>query len=195
MLHHHAQVGVRKTVEELLKNSRSFTQNVPRVRRSVRSIFREYGPIYARRAYRMDKPAFRNLQRLLEPALTSKHSRKKRIGSSSLLYGTSSSATGATGGDIPVDAKLSIALRYFAGGDPYDIMISHGVSHSAVYLSVWQVVDAVNNCPQLAMKFPEDLSQQKKLAREVSTEERRWFLQLRCCYGRHAHLDEQTVCS
>ena len=195
MLHHHAQVGVRKTVEELLKNSRSFTQNVPRVRRSVRSIFREYGPIYARRPYRMDKPAFRNLQRLLEPALTSKHSRKKRIGSSSLLYGTSSSATGATGGDIPVDAKLSIALRYFAGGDPYDIMISHGVSHSAVYLSVWQVVDAVNNCPQLAMKFPEDLSQQKKLAREFQQKSGVGFCNFVAAMDSMLIWTKKTVCS
>ena len=54
---------------------------------------------------------------------------------------------GARNGLLPPEMRLSIALRYFAGGDPYDIMLVHGVSHAEIYRSVWKVVDAVNHCP------------------------------------------------
>jgi hypothetical protein len=37
-----------------------------------------------------------------------------------------------------------MALRFFSGGCPYDIMITHGVSLASVYDSVWGVVDAIN---------------------------------------------------
>jgi hypothetical protein len=39
-----------------------------------------------------------------------------------------------------------MALRWFAGGDPLDIMQVHGVGHDEVSTSVWDVVDAVNLC-------------------------------------------------
>ena len=50
---------------------------------------------------------------------------------------------------IDLKLRLSAAIRYFAGGDPLDIMVSHYISHSSVYTSVWGVVDAVNNSEKL----------------------------------------------
>lgn len=47
-----------------------------------------------------------------------------------------------------------MALRWFAGGKPADIMQIHGVAYMEVYNSVWKVADAVNTCPQLKMTFP-----------------------------------------
>ena len=38
---------------------------------------------------------------------------------------------------ISTTIRLSIDLRYFAGGDPLDIMMVHNVSRSSVYNSVW----------------------------------------------------------
>jgi len=35
-------------------------------------------------------------------------------------------------------------LRFFAGGPPEDISVVRGVSHAAVYDSVWRVADAAN---------------------------------------------------
>ena len=53
-----------------------------------------------------------------------------------------------------------MALRWFARGEPMDIMQTHGVGYDEVYNSVWNVVDAVNLCPHLAIKFPNHEQQQ-----------------------------------
>ena len=57
-------------------------------------------------------------------------------------------------GDIDLSAKFSMALRWFAGGEPIDIMQTHGVGYYEVYISVWSVVDAINSCPHLSIQFP-----------------------------------------
>jgi hypothetical protein len=116
----------------------SRTSFIPRTRRDVSSMFRELGPAYARRAYRMDTESFWVLHRMLRPYLKGRlrpptSSRKKH-------------RNGAKNGIIPSTLRLSIALRYFAGGSSYDICLAHGVSHSEVFKSVWLVVDAVNQC-------------------------------------------------
>ena len=73
----------------------------------------------------MDEECFWKLHDLLRPYLT-KRKRKR----------------GATPNcDVGSEMKLSIAFRFFAGGDPLDLMISHGVSMTVVYSSVWAVVD------------------------------------------------------
>ena len=66
--------------------------------------------------------------------------------------------------DIPSELKLSIAIRFFAGGDLYDLMISHGVSMTSIYASVWQVVDAINSNNDLAIEFPKDHAVQRRIA-------------------------------
>ena len=59
-------------------------------------------------------------------------------------------------GDIGPSSRLSMALRWFAGGEPIDIMQTHGVGYDEVYNSVWEIVDAINACPQLhADEIPE----------------------------------------
>jgi hypothetical protein len=49
----------------------------------------------------------------------------------------------APNGRILASTRISCALRYFAGGCPYDIAIMHGVSHTAIFDSVWMVVDGI----------------------------------------------------
>ena len=44
---------------------------------------------------------------------------------------------------------LSAIIRYFSGGDPVDIALIHGISHTEGFNSTWEVVDAVNKCPKL----------------------------------------------
>lgn len=46
-------------------------------------------------------------------------------------------------GIITSSVRLGIALRYFAIGLPYNIMVKFGVSHSFVFESVWIIVEAV----------------------------------------------------
>jgi hypothetical protein len=61
---------------------------------------------------------------------------------------------------------VSMALRYFAGGSPVDICVLHGVAHSEVFASAWQVVDGVNQCESPAMSFPSCCMEQQRLAAE-----------------------------
>ena len=46
--------------------------------------------------------------------------------------------------EISTEIRLVTALRYFAGGFYLDISISHGISKTDVYRSVWAVVHATN---------------------------------------------------
>ena len=129
--------------------TRETAPNIPRVRRTIRSIFDEYGEYYLRRAYRMDEPTFWKLHSLIEQDL---------VGPIRTQPG------GTPNGAIATELKLSVALRYLAGGDPLDIMISHGISHSAVYESIWLVVDAINHCDELKIRFPSTEEEQQRTA-------------------------------
>lgn len=55
---------------------------------------------------------------------------------------------------IDTEMRLSIGIRYYAGGSPYDIKLVHGVGRTSIFVSVWGVCDAVNNTPYLDIKFP-----------------------------------------
>ena len=68
-------------------------------------------------------------------------------------------------GGIDTRLKLSVSLRHFAGGDPLDIMASHGVSHSIMFNVIWDVADAVNRCPKLSsLSHPSDHRKQEEIA-------------------------------
>ena len=104
---------------------------IERKQRPVYTIFRELGPIYTRRAYRMHEDDFWVLHKILQKHLggkvrPDKGSRKRH-------------RNGAPNGLISSPTRLSVALRYFAGGSPYDIAIAHGISHTEVFESVWKV--------------------------------------------------------
>ena len=96
---------------DVLVHTRTDCPTIPRECRSMASIFAEYGPYYSHRAYRMDQASFYQLHNLLRPFLA-RDSKKPVRGS-------------PPNGEINTELKLSVALRYFAGGDVYDIMISH----------------------------------------------------------------------
>jgi hypothetical protein len=130
-----------------------------RVRRTVESIFREYGPYYVRRAYRMNEQSFWVLHALLKPLMGSN---RRKPGCQ--LKKVKTHRDGGTNGMIATEIRLSAALRYFAGGRPSDIAISHGIANSEVYNSCWKVVDAVNKCPELSLGFPSCHEKQKALA-------------------------------
>ena len=89
---------------------RSFLR--PRRRGHIETIISETGDYYFRRMYRMNQDMFKGIVRLLSPGL-SKGTRW--VGPN---------------GRIPKDLRVSAALRYFAGGSPYDIALTHGISHS-----------------------------------------------------------------
>ena len=57
-----------------------------------------------------------------------------------------------------------MALRYFAGGSAYDIALVHGVAFTEVFKSLWKVVNAVNRCKELEIKFPNNWDEQREIA-------------------------------
>ena len=66
-------------------------------------------------------------------------------------------------GEINSSQKLSVAISYFAGGAPHDLMSSHGIGYNDVYNSIWDIVDAINLCVKLRIKFPSQ-DEQKRIA-------------------------------
>ena len=67
-------------------------------------------------------------------------------------------------GPIDPDVRLACAILWFAGGSFYDIMTTYGVSHTDTVNSCWYVVDAVNQHPDFAIKYPDDHSAQHSIA-------------------------------
>ena len=60
--------------------------------------------------------------------------------------------------------RLSMAIRWFAGGSQYDICQIHGVCYHEVMNSVWIIVDLVNLCDSIKIKFPCTHSEQNTVA-------------------------------
>ena len=61
---------------------------------------------------------------------------------------------------------LACALRKFAGASSYDLATTFGVSVTVINYSMNWVIDAVNRCKQLQIRFPEEHAEQKKIAEE-----------------------------
>jgi DDE superfamily endonuclease len=125
--------------------------NVRRQRIPVQVIFSRLGPRLFSKAYRMSEQLWWKLHGTLLPLAVASNCRRKR---------------GSTpNGDIPFSSRLSMAIRYFAGGEPIDILQVHGVGYQQVYISVWIVVDAINQCDSIKIGFPTDHSEQLRIAR------------------------------
>jgi DDE superfamily endonuclease len=139
-----------------------------RKRKYVNDIFNELGPYYVRRAYRMEAASFWKLCQLLRPFLTKVNNKDKPW------------KNGAKNGLIPLPTKISVALRYFAGGSPYDISLVHGIGYTDVFRCVWSVVDAVNKCPALSFRFPDNHAEQQRIADGFKRVSRGIF---DCCAG------------
>ena len=132
------------------------TKHNPRERRPVSSIFKELGPIYTRRAYRMTQDDFWYLCALL----------RDHIGDATFSSSASTKKhrNGTKNGIIRCTTRVSAALRYMAGGSVYDIALVHGISIPQVYESVWVVVDAINQCDDLYFEIPSNHQEQRSLA-------------------------------
>lgn len=95
-------------------------------------------------------------------------------------HGANWSAPPIPNGIISSSVRLGIAIRYFAGGSSYDIMVKFGVSHTSVFESVWIIVEAVNELSAMKIEYPSDVEVQKKIAvgfRNVSK------VKFDCCAG------------
>jgi hypothetical protein len=123
------------------------SKKIRRKRRTMDSLRKEHGNLFGR-AYRMNYTAFLILLATLTPHLPAQAETFKNC----------------PNGHIPNDTKLAVALRYFAGGSVHDIKIAHGISKTAVYDSVWAVVNAVNE--SIVMEYPSSHDEQREIAKE-----------------------------
>ena len=57
-----------------------------------------------------------------------------------------------------------MALRWMVGGDKMDIAPHQECAFDEVMKSVWAVVDAVNTCDKLKMRFPKTYAEQMEVA-------------------------------
>jgi hypothetical protein len=137
------------------KNMSNKGPTIHRVRRTVTDIFYELGHIYVRRAYRMSANTFWKLKSILQ---STNYANNPDIDTDVQNPGR------VPNGTIPFSIRLSIAIRYFAGGSPYDIALVHGVSHSVVFKSVWIIVDLINCSDSLKIEFPKMHDSQKEIA-------------------------------
>jgi hypothetical protein len=70
----------------------------------------------------------------------------------------------APNGDILSSARLAMALRYFAGGDPNDISAVFSVHNVVVYQSVWLALQAINETTTVDIQYPTLCDEQQKIA-------------------------------
>ena len=103
------------------------SSNVRRERVPVEIIFSRLGTRLFRKCYRMSEPVFWDLHKLLEPHLLSFNNNLER-------------RSIPPNGEISTTARLSMALRWFAGGESADIFQVHRVGYNEVYRSVWHGV-------------------------------------------------------
>ena len=135
----------------------------PRQRRLVHEVYMSLGDFYFRRAYRMSYESFRRLHRSLATGI---HRARLKLRHYSVKGGRKGGAfkpPPIRNGPISTSIRLACALRYFAGGSPYDLVGVYGISHTDVMDSVWHVMDAVNIYSKFAIAYPSSVEEQKKI--------------------------------
>lgn len=144
------------------------SKTIPRTRKGVDEIYTQVGPHVFRKMFRMTEPSFWKLFEILEPKIIQVTKTKKR------------SRGGTPNGDISNSSRLSMALRYFAGGSPYDIALTHGVGENEVLKSVWGIVDAINQTKSMDIIFPQTYEEQLEVARGFQEKS---AINIDCCVG------------
>ena len=159
-----AAVRYKKIRGRSCRPQRSIRIATPRERTSVSEIFNSMGERMFRRAFRMTFDAFWRLHSILLPHLLTAISINRNYVRKGGREGGNYSLPPTPNGPISPSIRLGAALRYFAGGSPYDIVLAFGISYSEMMTSVWIVVDAINKCPQLKISYPGTLEEQRKIA-------------------------------
>ena len=108
-----------------------------------KDVFEPLGDYMIRRAYRMDKDTFYVLHEILEPHLQD-HFFPAKGGSRDPKKDSYL---------IKTEIRLAVAIRYFAGGSPLDIMLIHGVSFYSVFLLFGELLIVLTNVLNLISIF------------------------------------------
>ena len=144
---------------------RKMYRRITRRRRTIQSLYREYGILFSR-AYQMDYEAFMRLHELLKGGIKEFISSNNNRTHDTTRHDLPSFHV--HNGEIRSEIHLAVALRYFAGGLYLDITISHGIGKTDVYCSVWAVVHATNQCPCLQFRFPSTAVECQEIAADFT---------------------------
>ena len=125
------------------KRRDSTYRRIIRRRCTIQSLYREYGGLFAR-AYHMDYEGLMVLHDILKQGIQDYITNNNNRTDYSPSSVNQSYSFYIPNGEISREICLSTALRYSAGGSYLDISISHGISKTDVYRSVWAVVHATN---------------------------------------------------
>ncbi|CAB1105047.1 unnamed protein product [Ectocarpus sp. CCAP 1310/34] len=105
-----------------------------------------------RRMYRMDEGCFDKLADLLRPILERND-----------FYARKRTRHGA----VPVKHRLAVALRILAGASYMDVAVLFGIAKETVFHVLWEVVDAINNTPEVGpFFFPQTVEECARQAKE-----------------------------
>ena len=91
------------------------------------------------RMYRMDAAAFDVLVDRLRPWLQVNEVKAENA---------------VEAGAVCIESRVAMALRYLAGALYLDVFTYHGCSRPVFYVSLWMVIDAINDCRDFEVKFP-----------------------------------------
>ena len=125
------------------------------------------GENYFRRAYRMPYESFWELHSILANRITAARLKARRYlpkGGRVGRKGGRYKLPPIRNGRISTSVRLACALWYFAGGSPYDIMATFGISHTDVMDSVWYVVHAVNTTSEFKIEYSSCEVEQARIA-------------------------------
>ena len=123
-----------------------------RQRTQVKDIYQQLGPVYFKRSYRMKYESFKKLARKLHHGIM-RFSGTNRFSKNYIHNGR-----------ITPSVRLACALRYFAGGSPYDIMTTYCLGHTDTINSIWYVVEAINSHPEFQISYPARHEEQRAIA-------------------------------
>ena len=143
------------------------SKNVKRQRLDLDERLKSMDQKLFRRKYRMGYDSFYRLLDILEPYLPGTGEKRKTPG-------------GVPNGPITKSARLSMALRYFAGGDPADICDNHGCDIGEPIKSVWFVVDAIHKAQEMKIDFPKTHEEQSMVAEGFKAKSE---ISIDCCVG------------
>jgi hypothetical protein len=130
----------------------------------VTSVHDTLGPRIFRRAFRMTLDSFWRLYSILLPHIQTAMDRRRDYQCKGGREGGNYSLPLIPNGPISPSIRLGAAICYFAGGSPYDIICVFGIAYTEVLSSLWIVVEAINNCPQFEISYPDLLEEQRKIA-------------------------------
>ena len=138
-----------------------------RIRRTIKEIYKCLGPVYFRTAYWMSYESFLKLHdKVALEIICQQYRRYRRKGGRKGSKGGCYKLPPIPNGVISTSVRLALALHYFAGGSPYDLMAKYGVSHTSVFDSVWIVVEAIKNVRDFDIEYPSSHDEQRRIAKE-----------------------------